>query len=76
MAEKKVPVTAEPELIQVIIPAQYKGDTERYVAVNGQRLLVKTNTPVYLPKRFAEVIKNSQAMDAEAQRYIEMMETA
>ncbi|MBQ7114902.1 MAG: hypothetical protein IJN94_00645 [Clostridia bacterium] len=59
------------ELVSVFIPKQSRNDTERFVAVNGERILVQTGKTVEVPKRFAEVIKNSEAMAAVAARYID-----
>lgn len=60
-AEKKVPV---------YIPKKYRGDDCRYIAVNGERILVQTNKVVEVPERFAEVIENSAKMDAEKEKFI------
>lgn len=59
------------EMVEVLIPKQGRGDTERFVAVNGERILVQTGKRVKVPKRFAEVILNSQEMSAIAEAYIE-----
>jgi len=73
MALKK---DAKPEnSVPVFIPKLCKGDDERYVAVNGRRILVQTGKTVYLPKEFAEVVLNSQAQDEAAQAYIDSIST-
>ena len=59
------------ELVEVFIPKTSRSDSERFVAVNGERILIQTGKTVAVPKRFAEVIKNSLASDAEAASYIE-----
>ena len=59
------------EMKTVFIPRKNKNDTERYVAVNGENMLVQTGRPVEVPLRFAEVIENSQSSDAAAEAYIE-----
>jgi hypothetical protein len=59
------------ELVSVFIPKQGRNDTERFVAVNGERILVQTGKTVEVPKRFAEVIKNSEAMAAVSAAYID-----
>ena len=59
------------ELVSVFIPKQGRNDTERFVAVNGERILVQTGKSVKVPKRFAEVINNSEAMAAVSAAYID-----
>ncbi len=56
----------------VFIPRLGRNDTERYIAVNGKRMLVRTGEAVELPAEFAEVIENSMAMDACSDEYIAM----
>ena len=67
MANKK----SEEKLVSVFIPKQSRSDTERFIAVNGERILVQTGKNVEVPERFAEVIKNSEAMAATAAAYID-----
>ncbi len=55
----------------VFIPRKNKNDTERYVAVNGDNMLIQTGISVTVPEKFAEVIENSQKQDAAAQACIE-----
>ena len=50
------------KLVSVFIPKTSRNDTERFVAVNGERILVQTGKTVEIPERFAEVIKNSENM--------------
>ena len=59
------------KLVSVFIPKQSRNDTERFVAVNGERILVQTGKTVEIPERFAEVIKNSEAMAAISAAYID-----
>lgn len=54
----------------VFIPKRGRNDSERYVAVNGKRMLVRTGEAVELPLEFAEVIENSQKMDIQSDSYI------
>ncbi len=61
-AEKKV---------TVFIPRKNKNDTERYVAVNGENMLIQTGKAVEVPSRFAYVIEASQRCDAAAEAFIE-----
>lgn len=55
----------------VFIPRKNKNDTERYVAVNGENILIQTGRNVEVPLRYAEVIENSLRQDAEAEAFIE-----
>ena len=55
----------------VFIPRRSKNDTERYVAVNGENMLIQTGKAVEVPLRFAEVIENSQRQDNAAEAFIE-----
>jgi len=75
MAEKKEPKAEAKapaiEKVPVYIPKKGPGDDARYLAVNGKRIMVKTNTHVMLEKKFAEVYYNSIASDEAAQAYIE-----
>lgn len=59
------------KLREVFIPRRNKADTERYVAVNGENMLVQTGKVVSIPERFAEVILESQRSDMLAERFIE-----
>ena len=54
----------------VFIPRTNKDDTERYVAVNGENMLIQTGQNVEGPLRFAEAVENSQRQDAAAEAYI------
>lgn len=71
MADKKTENKKKEELVTVFIPKQSRNDTERFVAVNGERILVQTGKTVKVPKRFAEVIENSEAMAAVSAAYID-----
>ncbi len=70
MANKNTNNTAE-KLVSVFIPKQSRNDTERFIAVNGERILVQTGKTVEIPQRFAEVIKNSEKMAAVSAEYID-----
>ena len=59
------------EMKTVFIPRKSKNDTERYVAVNGENMLIQTGKAVEVPLRFAEVIENSQKQDSLAEAFIE-----
>ncbi len=56
---------------EIFIPRKNKGDTERYVAVNGENMLIQTGRVVSVPARFAEIIEESQRCDALAEKFIE-----
>lgn len=74
MAEKKKvekSVQKEEKLVSIFIPKQSRNDNQRFIAVNGERILVQTGKTVEVPERFAEVIKNSEEMAAEAAAYID-----
>ena len=69
---KAIKNTSEKEKTRtVFIPRKNKNDTERYVAVNGENLLIQTGRNVEVPLRFAEVIENSLRQDAAAEAFIE-----
>ena len=55
----------------VFIPKESKHDDALFVAVNGQRLLVRKGEPVTLPVKFAEVINNSFAAAKQAESFID-----
>ena len=59
------------DFVAVFIPKTSRNDNERFVAVNGERILIQTGKTVEVPRRFAEVIKNSESMAAEAAAYID-----
>ena len=59
------------ELVSVFIPKASRNDTERFIAVNGERILVQTGKTVEIPKRFAEVIENSEKMATISAAYID-----
>lgn len=54
----------------VFIPKNGRNDNERYVAVNGKRILVRTGEPVSIPSEFAEVVENSLKMARVCDEYI------
>ena len=45
MANKNTEKTSE-KLVSVFIPKQSRNDTERFIAVNGERILVQTGKTV------------------------------
>ena len=55
----------------VFIPRKNKNDTERFVAVNGDNMLIQTGKAIEVPASFAEVIENSHRQDAAAEAFIE-----
>ncbi len=59
------------QMREIFIPRKNKADTERYVAVNGENMLVQTGKIISVPARFAEVIIESQRCDALAEKFIE-----
>ena len=72
MANKnKETSTQNEKLVSVFIPKQSRNDTERFIAVNGARILVQTGKTVEIPERFAEVLKNSERMAAVSAAYID-----
>lgn len=72
MANKnKETSTQNEKLVSVFIPKQSRNDTERFIAVNGERILVQTGKTVEIPERFAEVLKNSERMAAVSAAYID-----
>ena len=70
MANKKTENTKE-KFVSVFIPKQSRNDTERFIGVNGERILVQTGKTVEIPEKFAEVIKNSEKMAAISAEYID-----
>lgn len=74
MANKKIENIEKKDtekLVSVFIPKQSRNDTERFIAVNGERILVQTGKTVEIPERFAEVIRNSENMAAISAAYID-----
>lgn len=59
------------KLVSVFIPKQSRNDNERFIGVNGERILVQTGKNVEIPERFAEVIRNSEKMAAVSAEYID-----
>lgn len=56
---------------EIFIPKRTKNDTERYVAVNGENILVQTGKLVNVPEKFALVLEESLRRDAMAEAFIE-----
>ena len=59
------------KMVTILIPKESRNDTERFISVNGERILVQTGKSVEVPERFAEVIKNSERMAAVSAEYID-----
>jgi hypothetical protein len=71
MAKALKNTSEKEEMRTVFIPRKNKNDTERYVAVNGENMLIQTGKNVEVPLRYAEVIENSLRQDAAAEAFIE-----
>ncbi len=71
MSNKKIENNKNEKLVSVFIPKQSRNDTERFIAVNGERILVQTGKTVEIPQRFAEVVKNSEEMASVSAAYID-----
>lgn len=71
MATNKTVNNQKEKLVSVFIPKQSRNDTERFIAVNGERILVQTGKTVEIPERFAEVLANSEKMAAISAAYID-----
>ena len=71
MAKKSITENIGEKLVSVFIPKQNRNDTQRFVSVNGERILVQTGIEIRIPQRFAEVLYNSQAMQTQAESFIE-----
>lgn len=54
----------------VFIPKRGRNDNERYVAVNGRRMLIKCGESVAVPYEFKEIIEQSQKQDRISDAYI------
>jgi hypothetical protein len=65
MSQKKV------KMVPVFIPKESRNDTERFISVNGESILVQTGKTVEVPAHFAEVIKNSEKMARISAEYID-----
>lgn len=71
MADKKTAEAPnEPEYEDVYIPRMHKNDDQQYVAVNGERILVKKGETVRVKRKFAEVIKSALAQSRVSEEYI------
>lgn len=71
MAEKKVlPTDPFSEKETVFLPRASAGESKfQYVSVNGRSYLVPKGEAVEVPKPIAEVLRNAQAMQAQAEQY-------
>jgi hypothetical protein len=59
------------KMVTIFIPKESRNDTERFVSVNGENILVQTGKTVEVPERFADVIKNSEKMARISAEYID-----
>ncbi len=57
--------------VTIFIPKESRNDTERFISVNGEAILVQTGKAVEVPEKFAEVIRNSEEMAQISAEYIE-----
>ncbi len=71
LAVRRFIITTKEKTVSVFIPKESRNDTERFIAVNGERILVQTGKTVEVPERFAEVIKNSEKMSIISAEYID-----
>ncbi len=71
MSKKIIKEDAGERLVSVFIPKQSRGDTQRFVSVNGERILVQTGVEVKIPEKFANVINSSGEMQEQAESYIQ-----
>ena len=71
MAKVSETLTTAEKTKTVFIPRKNKNDTERYVAVIGENMLIQTGKAIDVPIRFASVIENSQRQDSAAEAFIE-----
>ncbi len=55
---------------KVYIEKRGRHDSERYVAVNGKRMIVQCGKEVTVPAEFAEVIEHSCAQDKLSDDFI------
>lgn len=71
MANNKQSTAQNEKLVSVFIPKTSRNDTERFIAVNGERILVQTGKTVEIPERFAHVLHNSEKMAVVSAAYID-----
>lgn len=71
MAKKTMVKNEGEKLVSVFISKKNRSDTQRFVSVNGERILVQTGVEVKIPQKFAEVLKNSEEMQTQAESFIE-----
>ena len=58
------------ELVELFIPKKSRDDTERFLAVNGENVMVQTGVTVKVKRKFKEVYDNSVAQEAAAEEFI------
>lgn len=54
----------------VFIPKRGRNDTERYIAINGKRMLIKCGETVEVPEEFANIIEQSLEQDRMSDEFI------
>lgn len=54
----------------IFIPKRNRSDNERYVALNGRRMIIKCGEPVEVPIEFAAVIEQSLETERISDEYI------
>ncbi len=54
----------------VFIPKRNRNDNERYVALNGRRMIIRCGEPVEVPSEFAMVIEQSLETERLSDEYI------
>ncbi len=55
---------------KVYIEKRGRNDSERYVAVNGRRMIIQCGKEIYVPAEFAEVIEHSCRQDRLSDEFI------
>ncbi len=63
------------EKVKIYIPKRNKNDTERFIACNGKRVMIKTGVAVEVAPEIAEVYENSVRQREEAEKRISGMVT-
>ena len=58
-------------LVEVFIPKTDRNDTQQFVSVNGENILIQKGVSVKIPLRYAQVLENAEAMHELAQMYMD-----
>ena len=58
-------------LVEVFIPKGDRNDTQQFVSVNGENILIQKGVNVKIPQRYAQVLENSDAMRELALAYMD-----